>query len=467
MMNKRKRSPSDSPPQVHPVPQPPPPSQSGNGTVQINFMSRARPDKLRLIDGDSETFGDVLSLIDDYEGVLQRHESLASNLGARLVGPMLLKSIEKMFDGPIKLINSYGSQPAPVSWYDIVVFARSHPGEFNLSENPDGEKICQFWINSTHVEICEDDYRLIMSGGPERMIPPRPVPEDEAAELATMNILEARLAMLIKKADAVASKARQLNYHLKGHKAALQAGKAQEVESPTQTNIFPHHQTIRTSYSAAPEVAKIQQDLLHQFTSPSNHSPHESSQPKYSRLVHSQSPTAFPAFIPPQPPSTATPPTTIPNTARQSSYPLTNNCEDDPYRSFMSTKIEKLNRGDVIYPPCDRCRRLKYDCTKHLSACAPCTKKHARCSWKDARHEELYRYDGSPVKAETDAGGLVGTGGKEHSPSSNDTTANGNGNKSLPLMSNRPVGMGGGPEDMADENTILSRIASAASTGQK
>lgn len=40
----------------------------GNGSVNINYLSKARAEKLRLIDGDSETFGDVLSLIDDYEG---------------------------------------------------------------------------------------------------------------------------------------------------------------------------------------------------------------------------------------------------------------------------------------------------------------------------------------------------------------------------------------------------------------
>ncbi|RFU24197.1 hypothetical protein B7463_g12139, partial [Scytalidium lignicola] len=440
-MNKRKRSPSDSPPQVHPIPQPPPPSQP-------------------------ETFGDVLSLIDDYEGVLQRHESLASNLGARLVGPMLLKSIEKMFDGPIKLISSYSSQPAPFSWYDIVVFARSHPNEFGLRETPNGEKTCQFWINGTHVEISEDDYRLIISGGPERMIPSLPVPEDEAAELATMNILEARLAVLIKKADAVASKARQLNYHLKGHKATIQASKAHEVESPVQTTSFQHPQSSRNSFHMVAEVAKIQQDLLHQFTSTPNSHLHENSHPKYSRTVHSQSPTAFPGFNPSQ--STTTQSTTTTNAPRQSSYPLNNTCEDDPYRSFMSAKIEKLNRGDVIHPPCDRCRRLKYDCTKHLSACAPCTKKHARCSWKDVRSEEIYRHDGSPVKVGT-GGGDVGTGGKDPSPTAGDVAVNGNGNPSLPIMNNRSMGVDDdGPENMIDENTMLSRIASAAaSAGQK
>lgn len=64
------------------------------------------------------------------------------------------------------------------------------------------------------------------------MIPTQPILEDESAELGTINILESRLAMLIKKADAVASKARQLNYHLKGRKNAIMSSKAAEQPMP-------------------------------------------------------------------------------------------------------------------------------------------------------------------------------------------------------------------------------------------
>jgi len=59
---KRKRSPIDDvartlPPTVHP-----------GSVTQINYLMKAKTDKLRLIEGDSETFGDVLGMIDDYEG---------------------------------------------------------------------------------------------------------------------------------------------------------------------------------------------------------------------------------------------------------------------------------------------------------------------------------------------------------------------------------------------------------------
>jgi hypothetical protein len=36
--------------------------------TQINYLARARSERLILIEGDSETFSDVLGMIDDYEG---------------------------------------------------------------------------------------------------------------------------------------------------------------------------------------------------------------------------------------------------------------------------------------------------------------------------------------------------------------------------------------------------------------
>jgi hypothetical protein len=64
---KRKRTPvpgaleegtSRAAPTIHP----------GNVT-QINYLMRAKAEKLRLIEGDNETFGIVLGMIDDYEGM--------------------------------------------------------------------------------------------------------------------------------------------------------------------------------------------------------------------------------------------------------------------------------------------------------------------------------------------------------------------------------------------------------------
>ena len=36
--------------------------------TQINYLMKAKSERLRLIEGDSDTFADVLGMIDDYEG---------------------------------------------------------------------------------------------------------------------------------------------------------------------------------------------------------------------------------------------------------------------------------------------------------------------------------------------------------------------------------------------------------------
>lgn len=58
---KRKRSPIDD------VVTRPTPTHHGN--LPINYVMKAKAEKLRLIEGDSETFGDILGMIDDYEGI--------------------------------------------------------------------------------------------------------------------------------------------------------------------------------------------------------------------------------------------------------------------------------------------------------------------------------------------------------------------------------------------------------------
>lgn len=63
--------------------------------------------------------------------------------------------------------------------------------------------------------------------------------------------------------------------------------------------------------------------------------------------------------------------------------------DSGPYKAEMVARMEQLQRGDRIMPPCDRCRRLHMDCLKNLTACMGCTKKHAKCSWKEVRDEEL------------------------------------------------------------------------------
>ena len=63
--------------------------------------------------------------------------------------------------------------------------------------------------------------------------------------------------------------------------------------------------------------------------------------------------------------------------------------DSGPHKQEMLARMEQLNRGDRVLPPCDRCRRLHMDCLKNLTACQGCTKKHAKCSWKDVTDQEL------------------------------------------------------------------------------
>jgi len=39
-----------------------------DAAVQINYLTKQKNDKLRLIEGDDDTFAEVLQLLDEYEG---------------------------------------------------------------------------------------------------------------------------------------------------------------------------------------------------------------------------------------------------------------------------------------------------------------------------------------------------------------------------------------------------------------
>jgi hypothetical protein len=70
---------------------------------------------------------------------------------------------------------------------------------------------------------------------------------------------------------------------------------------------------------------------------------------------------------------------------------------DSPYKAEMVSRMDSLKRGERIIPPCDRCRRLHMDCVKNLTACQGCTKKHAKCSWRDVRQSEVFGPDAGKV----------------------------------------------------------------------
>ncbi|KUJ23632.1 uncharacterized protein LY89DRAFT_680350 [Mollisia scopiformis] len=365
---------------------PPPPASHGvapaaPAPTPINYLVKAKSERLRLIEGDSETFSEVLSMIDDYEGVLNRHESFAGNLGARLIGPRVLKSLEKMFESPIKVIqSSFAIEQTPVTWFDITTFSVTNLADFVVSKENSVTR-WRFWIKGGQVEISDYDHDLLVSGVPQRIITPSdPHPNDESSELGTLSILEDRLGMLIKKADAVASKARQLRYHLKGRKTTIAARKTSEHSTSASTELpqtfAPVNPRTNTPQPNS-ESAVLQKQLMDQFLEHERRTSLPQSRPKASR----PSTDGFHTYNGQDP-----------ETRRMANPTTASSSENDTegrYRAIMAAKIEKLERGDPINPPCDRCRRLKFDCTKHLTACQACTKKHAKCSWKDVQESEI------------------------------------------------------------------------------
>ena len=98
--------------------------------------------------------------------------------------------------------------------------------------------------------------------------------------------------------------------------------------------------------------------------------------PEYAYQQHT---TSTPVAIPGTPTSLLPPPKSTPHE------------KDDggPFKAEMVARMEELQRGQRVYPPCDRCRRLHMDCMKNLTACVGCTKKHAKCAWRDVKEEEL------------------------------------------------------------------------------
>ncbi|KAJ4386197.1 hypothetical protein N0V93_009090 [Gnomoniopsis smithogilvyi] len=397
--SKRKRDSDDAGQLPHDrIPQPPPP-QSGNG-AHINYLAR-NPARMQLIQGDAEVFTDVLGLISDYEAVLNRQESLAANLGAKLTGPKLVNAMERLFEGPISLTQTDPRNAGPVTWLDIVQFSKASPSEFNLTTTDRG-RVCTFYLNGNQVEITEDDWRMIVNGTLDRfnLAPSQPLDEDEDLELATVEILNERLQVLIKKADEVARKARQLNYHLSGRKAAINSRRTSTLSPATHHSSFvAHNQPQRAQASRSNSTYDLKSDLLRQFATTAS----PLARPGSARLNHvSLSMPSTPVIQQGQPNTSANTRPAIqpihvsrgsPAASAEPQPPKSATKDDDDpssiHRPLITARIEKLTKGDPITPPCDRCRRLRVQCIKHLTACQGCTRKHAKCGWKTVTDDEV------------------------------------------------------------------------------
>lgn len=83
-----------------------------------------------------------------------------------------------------------------------------------------------------------------------------------------------------------------------------------------------------------------------------------------------------------------TPSSLLPAASQRAQQPQDKD-DGGPFKAEMVHRMESLAKGERILPPCDRCRRLHMDCLKNLTACMGCTKKHAKCSWREVREIEL------------------------------------------------------------------------------
>ncbi|KUI72704.1 hypothetical protein VM1G_08124 [Cytospora mali] len=402
------------------IPQPPPP-QSGDG-AHINYLSRATSTRLKLLQGDGEVFREVVKLIGEYEGVLSRHESLAANLGAKLTGPRLVRAMEGLFEEPLRITRRDPYIAEPVAWLDVVQYAKSNPSEFTLIASPDRGRYCTCYLKGNQIEITEDDWRLIKSGTLDRfnLAPPQPLEEDEDSELATIEILEQRLQVLIKKADEVARKARQLKYHLSGRKAAIDARRI--VPSPPIRNAgFQPLNHQHSQASSSKSKFDLRADLLQQFTSSQpSRIPGQTSMSLPTTPVIPHGPHNSKMAVQTTHPSSSRPSPGVPDPQQSQQRSVTQSYDPaDAHRPLITARIEKLAKGDTIYPPCDRCRRLRVLCIKHLTACQGCTKKHAKCSWKGMMDEEVawLKRETSNANEVMDAGeGGSGSGGRTPDP---------------------------------------------------
>ncbi|KAJ6145615.1 hypothetical protein N7470_009510 [Penicillium chermesinum] len=422
--NKRPRSPTiDHPPQSK-VP------KTHSNHLQINYLARQYPDNLPLVSAD-DTMPAIIHLIGEYDGVLQRHESIAGNLGACPLGPILIKRFERLFDGPPKVLKTHGKDGPTVTWLDVVEFAKSKPEQFNLEKTRNGVRVCQFYTKQCRVEISEEDFVLIASGMPQKMIPPQPIIEDEEKELGGLEILEKNLQQIIQMADQVSARARQLSYRLKNRRTAIMtrrendaslqmrsgdhanghstitnspgflavnAARAEaEAEAHASQFMFPQSNTdnvtIINGTSVKGASPTTRSELMKKFFTTADRqtrgledpaasgNPPPAPQPRgsdpagYSLYNTSSTPVAIPGT-----PSSLLPP---PKTAPQEKD------EGGPFKTEMIAHMEELQRGERVVPPCDRCRRLHMDCVKNLTACVGCTKKHCKCSWREVKEEEI------------------------------------------------------------------------------
>ncbi|KND92066.1 putative mitochondrial carrier [Tolypocladium ophioglossoides CBS 100239] len=335
------------------------------GAGYINYLPRTNAERLGLLHGDADTFADIIGLIGEYEG--------------KLSPVPLLHDVH--FADLVPFAN-------PISWLDVVSFAKANPSDFVLTAQPDGIRCCQFMCKGVRTEITEDDWRLISSGALDRFPLEHPFEEDETAELATLDILEQRASVLYKKADEVAARARILHHKLGHRKSDITRRRTGHDGNSGRFHAANHHPPRPTGFSPSYD---LHADLLQQFMSPSSSMPPSRSTSGAGVSVASLGPLS-PSINPPyQHRLSGQSGRSSTGNATDLGTPTAADSRGEIYRSLITQSTDKLAKGDVVNPPCDRCRRLRLHCVKHLTACQGCTKKHAKCSWKSVAEDEIAR----------------------------------------------------------------------------
>jgi hypothetical protein len=217
-------------------------SKPSSNHLAINYLARQYTEDLPLISPD-DTLPAMLTLLNAYHGVLERHESMACNLGARPLGPILIKRFEKMFDDPPKVLKCHGKEGTAVTWLDVVEFARNKPEQFTLGQMSEGVRVCQFYTKQCRVQITEEDFVLISSGIPQKLIPAQPIVEDEDKEVGTLEMLDNNL-------NTICSSADQGMWQVVIVKAKSDSNVASS-RCPNPT-VKASHQRSETSYSRSP-----------------------------------------------------------------------------------------------------------------------------------------------------------------------------------------------------------------------
>ncbi|KAK4505777.1 hypothetical protein PRZ48_003742 [Zasmidium cellare] len=457
--NKRKRSPSTGSLTAAPAPK----AAKTSNQLSINYLARQSHEDLPLINKE-DNLPNLLHLLSAYSNILDRHESLASNLGARPLGPILIKRFERCFDAPPKIVASHHKNASgnaddashQITWLEVIEFARSHPSQFTLSTFSEGKRVCQFYYpqKQLRVQISEEDFLFINSGRCQELIPPLPIWEDEEKEVGTCDVLEAKLKELTNAADMVAARTRQLSHRLKGRRAAILERRAEggsgtpAKASAVQTTTAPPSSSgagfvaVNTGReSIEPSLGSstaIRNELLRHFESlPHNQGTGRAqarqsvagqSDPAPPRAIDTSNvhdgATSNTSSLSPVPPNAFAnenlPYTMADSAASSRAYghrpsssagvnpysssqaPLKHNFSrplppalesSQPFRPLCQAHMDSLPRGHRVLPPCDRCRRLRMDCVKNLTSCAGCTRKHARCHWRDVSRDELGALD--------------------------------------------------------------------------